>query len=135
MPTDPDILGFSNIWYAEGIATSISKKLNNNTDIMVFTPPLYLAAKLEAHKSRGGTNLRQSHDFEDLIYVLNNCTPFLEEIKNSSDKVRGYLKTECQQLLNNKGLTEGIECALPYGAGEETTDMILEAIQNIVDID
>lgn len=25
MPTDPDILGFSNIWYSEGIATSITK--------------------------------------------------------------------------------------------------------------
>lgn len=91
---------------------------------MVFTPPLYLAAKLEAHKGRGGNDLRQSHDFEDFIYVLNNCKTMLEEIENSSKEVKDYLKIECQNLINNKGLIEGVECALPYGANEENTDII-----------
>jgi hypothetical protein len=131
MPTDPDILGFSNIWYSEGISTSITKTLENKTKILVFTPPLYLAANLEAHKSRGGDDLRQSHDFEDFTYVLNNCKTILEEIENSSKEVKDYLKVECQNLLNNKGLIEGVECALPYGVGEESVEIILNNLKII----
>lgn len=131
MPTDPEILGFSNIWYTKGIATSITKTLENKTEIMVFTPPLYLAAKLEAHKSRGGDDLRQSHDFEDFIFVLNNCQTMLEEIEISSHEVKDYLKAECQSLLNNKGLTEGIECALPYGSREEIVEIIFNKLRII----
>jgi len=131
MPTNPDILGFSNIWYTAGIKTSITKTLENKTEILIFRPPMYLAAKLEAHKGRGGDDLRQSHDFEDFIYVLNNCKTILEEIKNSSKEVKEYLKTECQNLLNNKGLTEGIECALPYGTGEEHVEIIFKKLRII----
>jgi len=131
MPTDPEILGFSNIWYSEGIATSITKTLENKTEILVFTPPLYLAAKLEAHKGRGGNDLRQSHDFEDFIYVLNNCKTMLEEIENSSKEVKDYLKIECQNLINNKGLIEGVECALPYGSIDEDVDIIFNKLRNI----
>ncbi len=131
MPTDPDILGFSNIWYTEGITTSITKTLGNKTEIMVFTPPLYLAAKLEAHKSRGGNDLRQSHDFEDFIYVLHNCKTIIEEIENTSQEVKDYLKTECQNLLNNKGLTEGIECALPFGSVQEIVEIIFNKLRII----
>ncbi|MCK5170344.1 MAG: hypothetical protein KAQ75_10730, partial [Bacteroidales bacterium] len=61
MPTDEDILGFSNRWYVGGIENKITKVLPDGTEIYVFPPEYYLAAKLEAHESRGGDDLRQSH--------------------------------------------------------------------------
>ncbi|WP_075591259.1 hypothetical protein [Labilibacter marinus] len=135
MPSDSDILGFSNLWYDEGIENKISKTLPNGTEVFVFPPEYYLAAKFEAHKGRGGNDLRQSHDFEDIIYILDNCSDILDNISNTNESVKAYLKEECTKLLENEGLTEGIESALPYGSEEEATEIIIELIQSIADIE
>lgn len=135
MPSDSDVLGFSNRWYEEGIKNKISKNLPDGTEIFVFPPAYYLAAKIEAHKGRGGSDLRQSHDFEDIIYILENCSELLENIANANENVKAYLKEECSRLLKQEGLTEGIESALPYGSEEEVTEIIMELIQNIADIE
>jgi predicted nucleotidyltransferase len=83
MPTDENILGFNNQWYQGGIENRISKTLPDGTEINVFPPSYYLASKFEAHNDRGGEDLRQSHDFEDIIYILDNCTSILEDIRNA----------------------------------------------------
>ena len=133
MPTDSIVLGFTNIWYEEGVDTKISKTLPDGTEVFVFRPEYYVASKFEAHKGRGGNDLRQSHDFEDIIYIFDNCPDILDNISNANDTVKAYLKEECQNLLEDEGLTEGIESALPYGSGEESTDIILELIQRIAE--
>lgn len=134
MPTDPDVLGFSNKWYQDGIENKITKMIPNGTEVFVFPPEYYLAAKFEAHNARGGNDLRQSHDFEDIIYILDNCSDIPGNISASNPNVKQYLKNECQKLLENPNLTEGIETALPYGSGDEGTDIIIELIQNIANI-
>ncbi|MEI6596447.1 MAG: hypothetical protein WCO28_12855 [Bacteroidota bacterium] len=133
MPTDSNVLGFTNIWYEEGVDNKISKTLPDGTEVFVFRPEYYVASKFEAHKGRGGNDLRQSHDFEDIIYIFDNCLDILDNISNANDTVKVYLKEECQNLLEYEGLTEGIESALPYGSGEESTDIILELIQRIAE--
>ncbi len=134
MPTDSNVLGFSNRWYKEGIEIKIQKTLPDGTEVFVFPPEYYLAAKFEAHNARGGNDLRQSHDFEDIIYILDNSSNILDNIAASNPSVKEYLKSECQKLLENPNITEGIETALPYGSGEEATEIIIELIQNIADI-
>lgn len=131
MPTDSNVLGFSNRWYEEGIEIKIQKTLPDGTIVFVFPPEYYLAAKFEAHNSRGGNDLRQSHDFEDIIYILDNCSDVVNNISASNPSVKEYLKSECLKLLENPNITEGIESALPYGSGDEGTDIIVELIQNI----
>lgn len=133
MPTDEDILGFSNKWYENGIKNRITKTLPDETEVFVFPPAYYLAAKFEAHKSRGSNDLRQSHDFEDIIYIMDNCPDILNNINDSSPGVKIYLKEECQNLLENQNITEGVESVLPYGSGEEGADIIMVLIQNIAD--
>jgi hypothetical protein len=131
MPTDENILGFSNYWYSEGIENKITKRLSNGTEINVLSPEYYLASKFEAHKNRGGNDLRQSHDFEDIIFIIDNCNDLLEIIKKANHSVRDYLKEECQILLANNNLIEGLESALPYGSGDQRIIMITEIIRNI----
>jgi len=135
MPTDSKVLGFTNRWYEEGIEIKISKTLPNGTEVFVFPPEYYLAAKFEAHNSRGGNDLRQSHDFEDIIYILDNCPDILENISGSNPNVKMYLKKECQNLLENPNITEGIETALPYGSGEESGDILGMLIREIAEIE
>jgi len=135
MPTDEKILGFSNRWYLEGIENKIIKALPDGTEIFIFPPHYYLGAKFEAHRSRGGNDLRQSHDFEDLVYILDNCLDLLNGINNSNDGIREYIKNECQNLLKNIAVTEGIESALPYGSGDQRVEIIENLIRNIAEID
>lgn len=135
MPSDSKVLGFTNKWYVEGIENKIAKVLADGTEIFVFTPEYYLATKFEAHNGRGGNDLRLSHDFEDIIYILDNCPDILDNIINSHSTVKTYLNEECKSLLDNKGLTEGIESVLPYGSDEESTDIIQNLIQSIVEIE
>lgn len=135
IPSDSDLLGFTNLWYQEGIENKIIKTLPNGTQIFVFPPEYYLAAKIEAHKGRGGSDLRQSHDFEDIIYILDNCAGLLTSISNANERVKAFLKDEFSMLLKNEGLTEGIESALPFGSEKEATEIILDLIQNIAKIE
>lgn len=119
MPTNESILGFSNRWYEAGIANKISQPLTNNLSIFTFTVPYYLASKFEAMNSRAGTDLRTSHDFEDLIYVMDNSINLYERIQATEDKqVIQYLAEECNKLLNNTNIVECIVSALPYGMDE-----------------
>jgi hypothetical protein len=101
----------------------------------VFPPEYYLASKFEAHNDRGGNDLRQSHDFEDIIYILDNCTSILEDIRNADEDVKNYLKIECESLLENDGLSEGIESALPYGSDSERVEIIETLIFEIATLE
>ncbi len=135
MPTDTGILGFSNQWYPGGVGSKIPKILPDGTEIFVFSPEHYLAAKFEAHNDRGGNDLRQSHDFEDIVYILDNCTSILEDIRNAEGDVKKYIKGECEGLLENDGLSEGIESALPYGSDSDRVEMIETLITDISELD
>jgi predicted nucleotidyltransferase len=135
MPTNENVLGFNNQWYPGGVGNKISKTLPDGTEIFVFPPEYYLASKFEAHNDRGGNDLRQSHDFEDIIYILDNCTSILEDIRNADEDVKNYLKDECKRLLDNDGLSEGIEAALPYGSDSDRVEMIETLISDIAALD
>ena len=127
MPIDDAILGFSNQWYKGGVENKVSKKLPDGSDIFVFTAPYYLGAKFEAMLSRGGNDLRISHDFEDIIYILDNTTDIAEQITNANTELKAYLSSQFKALLSNNNIEEAIECALPYGA-EDRVKYILEIL-------
>lgn len=134
MPTDEKILGFSNIWYEAGIKNKISKVLSDGTNIFIFLPEYFLATKFEAHKNRGGKDLRQSHDFEDIIYLFDNVNALFNRIMNTDILLAEYLKRESQTLLNNSGLAEGIESALPYSADFDRVELIEDIILSIANL-
>ncbi|MCF8222778.1 MAG: hypothetical protein K9J25_06490 [Bacteroidales bacterium] len=135
MPSNPDILGFSNEWYTGGIENKIIKTLPDDTDIYVFSPEYYLAAKFEAHNDRGGDDLRQSYDFEDIIYIFHNYSGILDDIENANNDVKEYLIGQCETLLNSDNLIEGIESALPYGSDSDSTEKIKKLIKVISEIE
>lgn len=118
MPTSSDILGFSNRWYPEGFRNAIPYKLDKETEILIFSLPYFLATKWEAHKSRGG-DLRTSRDFEDMVYVFENCKDFDEQLSNGPESVRKYLMDELAPILEHPDFEEGLYCHMEsarYGA-------------------
>jgi hypothetical protein len=99
---------------------------SDGTEIFIFSVEYYLASKIEAHINRGGNDLRQSHDFEDIVFVLDNNNSFIGKIETSDKKLKSYLFKEISNFLNNPGLLEGIETALPIGSNSER----IKSIQN-----
>lgn len=124
MPIDENILGFSNRWYRGGVEKKVIKTLSDGSEIYVFPAPYYLGAKFEALLSRGGSDLRTSHDFEDIIYILDNTTDIAEQIEHSESSLKTYIAEQFNALLTNPNIEEAIECALPRGAAERTKYII-----------
>ena len=129
MPDDERILGFSNRWYRKGMENRIKYVLPNQQTIYIFPVTYYIATKLEAIASRGGSDLRMSHDFEDFIFVLNGCTNIEEELINIIDnELCNYLTEKFREIRENPNIEECITCALPYGE-EERCEYILSLLE------
>ncbi|MDR1090562.1 MAG: hypothetical protein LBL79_05750 [Prevotella sp.] len=132
MPVETEILGFGNQWYKAGVFQKSTRTLPDRTSIYVFPVEYYLATKFEALKGRGGTDLRLSHDFEDIIFILDNTTNVSEVINNSLDaSLKVYLSEQSSRLLANKNIAEAIACALPLYSEEERIAYLIEIFEQI----
>ena len=105
MPTNEDILGFSNHWYKEGYAHAMDYKIDDQHIVKIFPAPYFIASKIEAFKERGKNSHdeldgRTSRDFEDLVFVLETRTTVWDEINEADENVKRYLKEEFTKLLS-----------------------------------
>ena len=92
MPTDEEILGFSNRWYKEALKHSESHELSDDLMIKSVTVPYFLATKIEAFQSRGNNDFYGSHDFEDLIAVLSGRSEIITDLAGANDGLKSYIK-------------------------------------------
>lgn len=99
MPTSSTVWGFGNTWYPEGFSNAVLHRLDAETVVSIFSVPYFLASKWEAHRSRGGNNLYFSKDFEDIVYVLENCHDFDVQLIQGPAAPRRYLAGEWSPLL------------------------------------
>jgi predicted nucleotidyltransferase len=134
MPTSETVLGFSNIWNNDGIVNKVIRTLPNGEEVSIFTTPYFVASKLEALKNPGGNDLRLSHDFEDIIYIVDNCVSFRNEVSDSEREVKDYLRWNFKLLLENPNINEAVECALPYGTQIERIEKVKETIKQILEL-
>ena len=72
MPTDPNVIGFSNKRYPAGFANAIDFLIDERNSIRIFSLAYFMATKWEAFKGRGKHDYRTSKDFEELVYVWEN---------------------------------------------------------------
>jgi hypothetical protein len=101
MPTEPEILGFSNSWYRPGMDTAISYTLPSQTTMLLFSIPYMLAAKIEAFLSRGKGSYYMSHDFEDIVLLLDGCPSLEMEIEQADDRVKTHLQAWFKATKND----------------------------------
>lgn len=116
MPDRDSILGFTNQWYKPGFQHRILYELPDGIAVYILPPLYYIATKIQAIRGRGGDDLRFSHDFEDIIYVLNNRQDItsLFDHENNTDLIE-YISFWASEILNRQNYREEIECMLPYG--------------------
>jgi len=99
MPTDEAVLGFSNRWYAEAAATATRLTLPSGTAINLISAPAFLATKFEAFRTRGKADLLLSHDFEDIINVVEGRFSIVEEVDAGGAALRTYLSQQFASII------------------------------------
>ena len=151
MPDRDSILGFTNRWYRPGFQHREEVMVDDKT-IFILPPLYYVATKIEAVRGRGGDDLRFSHDFEDLVYVLNNKMHLPRNGLNTESKIKAwrgasgqditelfdnendnditcYLSSWAKEMLSRQNCREEIECMLPYG-DYDRVDYIIEILNH-----
>ncbi|MGE4350363.1 MAG: hypothetical protein AB7D28_11460 [Candidatus Berkiella sp.] len=116
MPTDEKILGFGNRWYKSAIKHTITYSLTENISINVVSSPYFFATKLEAFHTRGNSDFMASHDFEDIVSVLDGRANIIYEIIQSEYEVKEYLQSTFKEFINNRAFWDSLPGHFsPYG--------------------
>ena len=130
MPTDEAVLGFTNKWYKEGFDNMEKYRLDERTEVNIFSPPYFIASKLEAFKGRGNGDGRTSQDFEDIVFVLDNRSTIWEELKSTNAELNEYLKRECKKIFENSNIEEWLSAHLEYTTAAQRATTILTGMNN-----
>jgi len=130
MPSEDGPIGPANRWYKVGFQNLETTKVEGQ-DISIFSAPCFLATKFEAFKDRG-TDYRTSHDFEDVIYVLDNRTTIVEEIKNDQPEIKKFLKEEFAKVYNSSNFEEIITSHVHPLIFDDRLPIITSKIESII---
>ena len=128
MSMNEQSLSFGNRWYELGFAHRELYALPSGQEIYRLPVTYYVATKIDALLSRGGSDWRGANDFEDIVYVLNYCTEFVDKFNAETGQVKSYLAQQFATMLKRPNLTEEIECAITPEEIERT-DLILDILQ------
>lgn len=98
MPTDPDILGFSNPWYEAAISRAVTITLDSGAEIRAAAPAALVATKLCAWKGRGGGDLLRSLDIHDVLTLIDGRPELIEDVASAPPNLRTYIRGELGEL-------------------------------------
>lgn len=130
MPATDSMQGPSNRWYQVGFGALETIQINTTT-IQILSAPCYLATKFEAYNNRGQGDYRTSHDFEDIIYVIDNRTTIVDEVRNSDETIQCFLKSEIQKILSNKYADEILSAHLHPLIQDQRYPLLLDKLKQI----
>jgi hypothetical protein len=120
-----------NIWFDLGYKHRQTKTIDG-TSIKILSLPYYLATKFSAFNDRGGRDPRISHDFEDIVYILNYSSYVKDAILNSDTEVQQFLKEWFQNIIDQPIFQEAILGNLYYEDQTEHFANIINLIKDIV---
>lgn len=119
MPTEKEILGFSNRWYPAAMRDARSVALPSGREIRLISPPLFLATKIEAFYDRGAGDFGASHDIEDIVNLIDGRPEIVDEVKSAESEVLSYLREEFDDLLASRFVD-----VIPWHLGPQPEDQL-----------
>lgn len=122
----------ANPWFAPGYRVKQAVVIDEQT-LHILPLPYFLASKFTAYKGRGGNEPRTSHDFEDVVYILDNCTDIVQQLINMPADVKPFLKEQLQAMLTDEVKQEAITGNLFYENREARFQKIMQNLKKIVD--
>lgn len=132
IPYEATAFGPTNSWLKLGFDLAYKTSVAG-VEIAVLPVSLFLATKWEAFNNRG-TDPRYSHDFEDIIYVLDNSMEIVEDADKNAANVLESLKTMSSFILHHPNSDEIIECHINQTTAVERGGLIRERLQHILEL-
>lgn len=129
IPIDDTPLGPTNRWFKTGFEQAYPVTIGNK-EIRILPVSLFLATKWEAYMNRGD-DPRLSHDFEDIVYVLDNNLNLLEDVLLAETDVLNFLKEMSKEILADSSVQEIIECHLNSITEKERSQLIIKKLKQI----
>ena len=122
----------ANPWFQDGFKRAQIHRLNNVT-IKIMPLAYYLASKITAFRNRGD-DPRFSHDFEDVVYILDNRSTLPADILKSDDEVRTFLGSEFKVMLEDPVFQEAILAHLEPSIQTKRYEILVRKLRNIIDV-
>ena len=119
----------ANPWFKAGFNNSEIHQLDD-VKIKIMPVAYYLAAKFIAFKDRG-IDPRTSHDFEDIVYVLDNRTTLAKDIKESDNDVKSFLLTRFENILYDAALKEAVLAHLEPATQTRRFELLQQKLEKI----
>ena len=134
MPTDPELLGFGNQWFARAFPAAHYRRLPSGNTIRVLPSPYFLATKIEAFDHRGAGDFLLSRDVEDVVAIMDGRLEIVIEIKNAENDLRNYLVRRLSQWLKNPDFMDALPGLLPPDAASQArASIIIQRIEMILE--
>ncbi|WP_458625989.1 nucleotidyl transferase AbiEii/AbiGii toxin family protein [Winogradskyella sp. PC D3.3] len=133
IPYEATPFGPTNSYLKPGFEQAYETQVGS-VEISVLPVTVFLATKWEAFNDRGGSDPRWSHDFEDIIYILDNNTDLLEHAKVATTEVINALKALSTFILEHSNSREIIECHISPITAQERGEFITEKLTAITNL-
>jgi predicted nucleotidyltransferase len=130
MATKPVGWAPANPWFEPGFKYIVRSTIDE-IEIKYLSLPFFLATKFTAFYDRGAKDPRTSHDFEDIVYLLNYTTNLVEQILTAPNDVKVYLMSCFSDVLSDSVKQEAILGNLFYEDQEHRHQKIVEKLKKI----
>jgi hypothetical protein len=135
MPTDAEILGFSNQWYQQALQHAEVRQISDEMAIRLVTATYFLATKIDAFHNRGNKDFIASHDMEDIMTLLDGRPEIVEEVRNAPEDVKIFLSWKFREFLGNRSFLDALPGhLLPDSASQQRAPILMERIKAIADL-
>ena len=132
MPTEQEILGFTNRWYADALATAETVTLPSGARIRAVRPAYLVATKIEAYRGRGNGDMLRSIDFEDIVRLVDGREELGAEIAQGPPELRAFIIEALTELSEQPLFETALGGALlPDAASQARLPLVLQRIEQI----
>ena len=130
MPTEADVLGFTNRWYKKAFAEAVYQKLPSGKRLKTITPAYFVATKFEAFRRRGEGDVMASPDLEDIITILVEVPSPEEELKQADKDVQKYISDQFKKLVSDKNYPHFLSAHL---RGDQASQAFLPELRYLIE--
>jgi predicted nucleotidyltransferase len=133
MPTDESVLGFGGGWAQQAFSAAEWVTLPSGQKMRAATPPYLLATKIEAFRGRGKGDFLASHDFEDVVVLVDGRDELLRELEQAEPEVKRFVAEAIGQMRRDPLFRGGLEGAIgPFD--RERVPIVDERLASIAEL-
>ena len=130
VPTEVNVLGFTNRWYKEAFVNAVYRRLPSGRHMRTVTPVYFVATKLEAFRDPGRGDALASPDLEDIVTILVEYPSFEKDLRRSGTDIQRYMSEQFKKLMSRDDYPHTLSGHL---RGDEASQAFLPELLQLVE--